>query len=308
MATAVLAAPTEKKEEKNNKKRGLFLDEGISTYPTGIGYASGISLPTYTAGLTPNIDFTHGNSLSTAYSSGYTYGLGGSDIIFDPHHHTELDNIHTLGHHTLDHHTVSHPKIERITGVTLHREVQVPVPVPQPVPVQVNKHVPVPHPVPVKVERPYPVAVPQPVAVPVTHHVPVKVDRPYPVAVPQPVAVRVPQPVAVPVAQPVAVPVTVTKPVTFSVPTFSKVSVPVHVPHITSHVPISSSSPIASAPIYSDAGSTLGIDLGSIVKPGFDSGIFSTGIGHVDHVIGSDALIHDTFDSGYEYATPFRKW
>lgn len=280
LATAVLAAPP-KEEPKKHDKRGVLLgDAGISTYGLGLsGYGTDIGSKlalTSGSGL-----LTTGNyGLANAYSSGLTYGLGGNGIAFDS------TNIGHLGHLGLSGINVLPHKTERITGVTVHREVQVPVPVPQPVPVEVTKHVPVPHPVPFKVDRPYPVPVAQPVPVPVTRHVPVKVDRPYPVPVPQPVAVRVPQPVPVPVSHPVPVPVSLTK-----------------------HVPVS----VPAVPSVDIAHGGEYVDLASSFGTGLNTGIISD-ISGVESALGTASVLpavvsHGAIDSGYAYAAPaYKKW
>ncbi|XP_020291117.1 zinc finger protein 512B-like [Pseudomyrmex gracilis] len=277
LATAVLAAPSAKKTEKEHGKRSLVTgDAAFSTYglPYNLGgYSSELGLGYGAKILGAGIPLD--SSLSSAYASGLEYGggykgpiIGSGDLAL-----TSLAQPAVLsGASVLP--TLTHPKTERITGVTLHREVQVPVPVPQPVPVEVTKHVPVPHPVPVKYERPYPVPVAQPVPVPITRHVPVKIDRPYPVAVPHPVEVRVPQPVPVPVAQPVPVPVSVTKHVPISVPAVAAVAPTFNV--------VPSTVGLASAPLYSRAS--------PLFTSAYSSGLSGISSGHEVLELGSSSL------------------
>lgn len=339
LATAVLAAPSAKKTEKEHGKRSLVTgDAAISAYglPYSLGgYSSELGLGYGAKIIGGGIPF--GNSLSSAYASGLEYGggykgaiIGSSDLALTSLAQPALLSSASVLPSTFAHHgpVITQPRTERITGVTLHREVQVPVPVPQPVPVEVTKHVPVAQPVPVKIDRPVPVPVAQPVPVPVTRHVPVKVDRPYPVAVPQPVEVRVPHPVPVPVAQPVPVPVSVTRHVPVSVPAVAAVA---PAPSLFSSSPVLPAASVLTSPYSSGISgiasghelvgfgpSNLGPALsGATLSNGFSSGVISSGtplvssgLEHFGAIASGSTLGSPAFltSAPFSAGIPLKKW
>lgn len=127
------------------------------------GYSRGHGLGSYATG------FNSALNLHTNYAPNYSFGKSTGNFA--------SSNL-GLSSYGLG-------KNERITGITVNREIRIPIAVPQ--------LYPVPQPYPVKVDRPYPIVVPHPVPVEVTRTVPIKIEQPYPV----PIVVRQPIPVAV---------------------------------------------------------------------------------------------------------------
>ncbi|XP_043463031.1 uncharacterized protein LOC122499042 [Leptopilina heterotoma] len=140
------------------EKRGFDASKlgfpGHSSYSRTSGYARGLGLGSYATGSTFPLN----------YAPAFSFVKSRND--FSTSNNLGLSN-YALG------------KNERITGITVNREIRIPVPVPHILPVQVTRTVPIPQPYAIKIERPYPIIVSHPVPVdyPITRTIPVPVPQ-----------------------------------------------------------------------------------------------------------------------------------